>query len=696
MWKKNFKVTSLKILAVHRYYWPDTPPYATMLRRIVSKWRETGHHVEVLSSQPSYKSGLKNEPRPCQDQVDDTPVFRLNLPNESRRPILRIFNALRLSLILLQKAILGRYDVIMISTAPPVLGGVAASIASKLTGARLIYHCMDIHPEIGKISGEFSSALVFKTLLKLDCWTCQRADPVIVLSKDMERTLRLRPGGDRFSIKVLNNFGLPEEKILPEALPFEWPSAAFTLLFAGNLGRFQGLDTLVEAMGKLRHRQDVEAVILGDGVTKHSLQMSAKELGARIRFVGHQPVEVAKAAMLKADVCFVSLTLDIYRYAYPSKTMTYLEQGCPLVVAIEPESELALDVTKGGYGYTVAPGECEALAVLLERIADMEGGTTRLRQKAKAKAKQVFSENIVLQQWEDLLQKGAKEEVAIRNVVIAGAPRSGTNMLRDVLCTFDGIATWPCDEINYIWRHGNMRYPSDEIPADRVTLAIQTYVRKQFEWVARKYQAHTVVEKTCANSLRIPFVDRILPEAKYIYIYRNGLDTTRSASLCWTASLDIPYLLKKVRFVPLMDLPYYGGRYLRSHLYRLFSCEKRLAFWGPALDDMQSVLAQYSLNEICALQWQRCVENSEASFAKMPGDRVIRVCYEDFVQNPGDELKRVLAFMGVQASDKQVKVAVSGVSGRSVGKGRAAFSDDELAKLESLVGSTLDRYDYRN
>lgn len=405
MLKKDYKVTSLKILAVHRYYWPDTPPYASMLRRIVYKWREAGHHVEVLSSQPSYKSGLKNASRPNQDRVDNTPVYRLNLPNESRRPVLRILNALRLGLVLLQKTFCRRYDVIMISTSPPVFGGITASIASKLTGARLIYHCMDIHPEIGKISGEFSNTLIFKTLLKLDSWTCQRADPVVVLSKDMEKALRLRPGGACFTIKVLNNFSLPVEKILPKDLPFDWPSSAFTLLFAGNVGRFQGLDTLVEAMGKLRHRQDIEVVIMGDGVAKHSLQLSAKKLGARIKFVGHQPIEVAKAAMRRANVCFVSLTADVYRYAYPSKTMTYLEQGCPLVVAVEPESELALDVAKGGYGYTVAPGECEALASLLERIADMEGGTARLRQNAKAKAIQYFSEKVVLQQWEELLQK---------------------------------------------------------------------------------------------------------------------------------------------------------------------------------------------------------------------------------------------------------------------------------------------------
>ena len=65
-----------------------------------------------------------------------------------------------------------------------------------------------------------------------------------------------------------------------------------------------------------------------------------------------------------------------------------------------------------------------------------------------------------------------------------------------------------------------------------------------------------MVEKTCANSLRISFVNEVVPEAKYIFIYRDGIDSTGSAKLRWTAELDIHYILKKVRFVPMMDLPY--------------------------------------------------------------------------------------------------------------------------------------------
>ena len=73
------------------------------------------------------------------------------------------------------------------------------------------------------------------------------------------------------------------------------------------------------------------------------------------------------------------------------------------------------------------------------------------------------------------------------DILIIGAPRSGTNMLRDILTTFDGVSTWPCDEINYIWRHGNVLYPSDEIPIDRATPDVKKYINKCFNKI-RKIQ----------------------------------------------------------------------------------------------------------------------------------------------------------------------------------------------------------------
>ena len=280
------------------------------------------------------------------------------------------------------------------------------------------------------------------------------------------------------------------------------------------------------------------------------------------------------------------------------------------------------------------------------------------------------------------------------DLVIIGAPRSGTNMLRDVLTSFEGIGTWPCDEINYIWRHGNVRYPSDEIPVDRATPAAAAYIRARFEDIRRTQNARIVVEKTCASCLRVPFINKVLPEARYVYIYRDGIDATGSAKLRWTAKLDIPYLMEKVRFVPLMDLPYYGLRYFWSRIYRVFSREKRLAFWGPKLDNMDEILESHTLNEVCALQWQRCVEKADNDLSQIEPDRVIRVRYEDFVADPAPELERIFDFLGYNASSDLIQAAVSGVSNRSLGKGRKALGEEEVARLEALTGETLKRYGY--
>src|SRR5437667_64703 len=107
-------------------------------------------------------------------------------------------------------------------------------------------------------------------------------------------------------------------------------------------------------------------------------------------------------------------------------------------------------------------------------------------------------------------------------IILVGAGRSGTNMLRDVLVRVRGFGTWPCDEINYIWRHYNVRYPTDEFPAELATTPVKKYIRSAFLRMARRDNLAYVVEKTCANSLRIRFVDQVLPEARYVFIVRDG------------------------------------------------------------------------------------------------------------------------------------------------------------------------------
>lgn len=376
-----------------------------MLRAIVGQWVSDGHEVDVLSSQPSYKASVDNQRQSARERVDGANVVRLNLPPEAGRPLVRIVNSLVLGLGVFWHAVVRkRYDVIMVSTSPPVLAGWFVAMAAKVTGARFIYHCMDIHPEIGRISGEFRNPRVFSLLSRLDRWTCTQARPVVVLSDDMAESLIARRPEEPPETTVINNFGLPSEGTASDELPFPWPNEPFVLLFAGNIGRFQGLDVLVDAMARLRDRQDIRLVMMGDGTEKERLSCKAEENGAPVSFVGHQSVEVAKAAMARANAGFVSLVPELYRYAYPSKTMTYLEQGCPVLVAVETRSCLARDVIDNGAGVAVPGGDVDALVNAILSLADDPESLGSMRRKALEFSAGAFATDVVLARWSSLLQ----------------------------------------------------------------------------------------------------------------------------------------------------------------------------------------------------------------------------------------------------------------------------------------------------
>jgi hypothetical protein len=282
------------------------------------------------------------------------------------------------------------------------------------------------------------------------------------------------------------------------------------------------------------------------------------------------------------------------------------------------------------------------------------------------------------------------------DVIIIGAPRSGTNMLRDILTSFPDVCTWPCDEINYIWRYGNRDARSDELVVDMLNPKIKKYILDKFEYIRKKSNCSVVVEKTCANSLRVPFVHAILPDAKYIFITRDGIDAAGSAKERWYAKLDLRYIFSKARFVPLKDIPYYAFKYLIARFNKLISRERHLTIWGPVFSGMPSPSEILPLTHVCALQWQKCVELAHRDLSRMAEKAFIHIRYEDFVRNPVEECKKIVDFLGFEVSDFEIEEAVVSVSDSSLGRGRVALGAEEVGRIGTLIGDTLVKFDYSN
>jgi len=279
--------------------------------------------------------------------------------------------------------------------------------------------------------------------------------------------------------------------------------------------------------------------------------------------------------------------------------------------------------------------------------------------------------------------------------IIIGAGRSGTNMLRDLLVSQPQFVTWPCDEINYIWRHGNRGFETDEFTQAMAREPVKSYIRRQFLSLAGRSPGATVLEKTCANSLRCGFVHEIFPNARFVHIIRDGRDVAASAALRWNAKLDIGYILRKARFVPWSDLPYYASRYFGARVYRIVSGKSRLSTWGPKFESMQEAFTDHELPVGCAIQWKRCVGLAMEQLAELKPEQVLTIKYEEFTADPGNQLKQVGEFLGVNISDSEISELTKRVSSKSVGKWKSQLTESQVAGIDEVAGDMLARLGYK-
>ncbi|MCH2136139.1 MAG: glycosyltransferase family 4 protein [Phycisphaerales bacterium] len=394
-----------RVLLIHRFYWPDTPPYGHILRQIALRLGDDGHDVEVLSTQPCYKATSKSLRQPRVSQDGPVRITRMRLGCEvGRGGLFKIWNVLRyllgITLFVVRRR---RFDIVMTATTPAVFAGLAGRIAARLSGARLIYHCMDLHPELARCSGVVRSPLANRMLDRIERKTRHRAARIIVLSEDMRQTLLESLPELSGKVHIFNNFTTPNEGKEAERRPeSNAKGSAFKIIYAGNVGRFQGLETLLEALGKVESTTDVELQIVGDGKALEGLKQQAAELkDQRIEFLPHQSAAAAAELVRNAQMGFISLQPEIIRYAYPSKTMFYLEEGTPLLCAVEPDSELGRLVVEAELGIVVPPDDADALAEAIRTAVTKFSASNRSRSRIKQIAEDQFGRSTMLDRWSE-------------------------------------------------------------------------------------------------------------------------------------------------------------------------------------------------------------------------------------------------------------------------------------------------------
>lgn len=361
----------MKILLTHRFFWPDTAPYATLLRAIGARLVVEGHAVSVLSSIPSYRASAGGG-NVRDDIVDGMAIRRVwVMPNEKGHPLRRVLNVVLYTWALFWTVLRTRPDVVTAAAFPPVFAAWSASFAARLVGASFVYHVQDIHPEVSEISGGLMALRPIAQVMRwLDNQSLRRAAAIIVLSQDMADTINAR-GLAPLPLHVINNFELDSfgpAEAPPPALRKQ--AGKRRVIFAGNLGRFQSLPLLAEGVSRLfDSRPELELFFLGDGAALADLQ--ARWAGhPQVIFGPFLPFSQARNLIQESDVGLVALMPGVYRVAYPSKVATYLSLGLPILALVEPGSHLAQELTRTGYGRVPSEATPQAISNCLSELLD--------------------------------------------------------------------------------------------------------------------------------------------------------------------------------------------------------------------------------------------------------------------------------------------------------------------------------------
>lgn len=394
----------MHILLVSPYFTPDTPPYAAIVDAITHRFAVEGHEVVVLTAQPTYNRAVAGRSPRREHRLPNLEVRRFPAINERRRVgLARLVNTVGFcAWVVGARRWFDRADLVIAASSPPIVLGLAGLSLARLTRAVFAYHKQDIHPDAATAVGESRFLWLSRLLRSIDSWTDRRSDYVLVLSEDMVTT-ELGRGVDRRSLRAINNFD-PWQVDLAAAeveIPNQRVASELRIVFAGNLGRYQGLRCLLDAAAMLLDRRDVRFDLVGDGVMRPDLEREAGAAGlSNVTFHGYvDPAKVAHMLGQPRTVGLVSLEPGVIRTAYPSKTMSYLRNGCPVVAVVEPSSELARGLRQADAGMSVTPGDPEALADIIRRLASDPGFVEAMGRAAKALFDKSFSKESRLEDW---------------------------------------------------------------------------------------------------------------------------------------------------------------------------------------------------------------------------------------------------------------------------------------------------------
>lgn len=391
----------MKLVYLVQYFSPEKASGLQLVEDLLEGFSAHGWKTDVFTPTPT--RGVTDEQRKeyARKRVEikydgRLTIHRMHLYREGKGFVGRAIRYLLFSIECFWKAATVPADFIFTGSGPPTQG-VVVGLAKKVSGKKVIYNLQDIFPDslvTSGICGE--NSFLMKIGHAMENFTYRNADHIITITDDMKANI-MKKGVPEDKISVVRNWIdtdkvkhiSREDNLLFDELKL--PRDGFYVVYAGNLGKVQGVDVILKTASLMKNNRDIKFVIFGNGSEEENLKkiVNDKHLD-NVLMLPLQPIERASEVYSMADVSIISCTPGTGGSGMPSKTWTIMAAGVPIIASFDMPSEMERTIEEAECGFCTRAGDENELTEKIIRVF----GDSRLKKCLGQNARRYAEKNV--------------------------------------------------------------------------------------------------------------------------------------------------------------------------------------------------------------------------------------------------------------------------------------------------------------
>ena len=389
---------------------------------------DAGHNVTVLTGLPNYPDGVIAEEykkgRNRKYTKDGVRIVRTSIiaRGKNLKGINRFKRVLNYFSFCFSGSMASRklrgFDLVIAFEFSPILMVEPAIRVSKRERIPLVIYAFDLWPEDLLTGGISKTGLIYKIMKRYSARTYSKANAIAVTSPDFMDYMK-----GFLEVEKPDYFYLPQyaEKIF-ESLGSDGASASshaetrvcsgvFNIVFAGNIGGNQALDSAIRAMSLLDAKSSACLNIYGGGSRLGQCMELAKSLGVekRVKFHGRKPLDDMPEVYAEADAMLLSLASSkngslVSTCTIPRKLQSYMAVGKPILASVDGVAGRI--VAESGAGLSCGSEAPEQLADIMQRMEAMNADElSTMGRSSREYYENNFSRKLFFSRLEDIVTK---------------------------------------------------------------------------------------------------------------------------------------------------------------------------------------------------------------------------------------------------------------------------------------------------